>query len=111
MAIKKRASEAKAGAHSAAVETEVLKDLLPLVEHCCMRQYDDGTPREPGWFTVKVQGAAWIVQVKDPDTCCSFNSVADRLDNAFQTAALMLASEEAPWEPDTFLKAMKARKK
>jgi len=111
MAIKKKGDNVGKSAHTAAVETEYLKELMPLIEHCCMRQYDDGSPRDPGWITIKVQGSAWVCQVKDPDTCCSFNAVAEKLDNALMTAALMLASEEAPWEPDTFLKAMKARKK
>jgi len=97
--------------HLAAMETNVFADLMPLLEHCCMRQYDDGDPREPGWITIKAQGAAWIVQVKDPDSACSFAAVASTLDKALETASLLLACDEAPWEPDTFLAASKARKK
>lgn len=97
--------------HLAALETEVLRDMMPLVEHCCLRQYDDGEPRDTGWITIKTQGAAWCVQVKDPDSACSFTAVAQTLDKALETAALLLACDEAPWEPDTFLAASKARKK
>lgn len=97
--------------HLAAMETELFSRLMPLVEHCATRQYDDGEPREPGWFTVKTQGAAWCVQVKDPDGSCAFTAVAETLDKAFETAALLLACDEAPWEPDAFLAAAKARKK
>lgn len=97
--------------HLAAVETTHLRDLMPLVEHCCIRKYDDGEPREVGWFTVKTMGAAWVVQVKDPDSCTSFSAIGDSIDKALETAALLLAAEEAPWEPDTFLQAAKARKK
>jgi len=109
MAIKKRAAEKTDVMHLAGVESNVFKDLMPLVEHCSLKQYEDKTPRQPGWLTIKTQGAAWVVQVKDPDTCSSFNAVADSLDNALATAALMLASEEAPWELDKFLQAMAAQ--
>lgn len=99
------------GKHLAAVETNVFHQHAALVEHCCCRQYDDGDAREPGWITIKTQGAAWIVQVKDPDSCCSFSAVGDTLDKALDTAQLLLSCEEAPWEPDQFLAASKARKK
>lgn len=98
------------GKHLAPVESETFKDLMPLVEHCCCRAYDDGDPREPGWITVKTAGSAWIVQVKDPDSCMFFSAVGATLDKALETAALLLACEEAPWEPDTWLAASKAKK-
>lgn len=97
--------------HLAPLESGVFSQLMPLIEHCAVRQYDDGDPREPGWFTVKTQGAAWIVQVKDPDACVSFSAVGETLDKALETACLLLSCDEAPWEPDGFLSAAKARKK
>ena len=97
--------------HLAPVETNLFRDLLPLVEHCCVRKYDDGDPREPGWITMKTQGAAWVVQVKDPDAACSFSAVGETLDKALETAALLLSCDEAPWEPDAFLAAAAARRK
>jgi len=109
---KREASKGRTDAqHLAPVETERFKDLMSLVEHCAVRRYEDGDPRETGWFTVKVQGAAWIVQVKDPDTACTFQAVGETLDKALETAALLLSCDEAPWEPDSFLAAAQARKK
>jgi len=93
--------------HLAALESTVFSDLLPLIEHCAVTKYDDGDQRLPGWLTIKVQGAAWIVQVKDPDAAVSFQTVADTLDKALSTAALMLACDEAPWEPDPWLASKK----
>lgn len=81
----------------------LLKDLPALVEHCCCRRYEDGDPREPGWFTVKTQGAAWVVQVKDPDSACAFSAVGDTLDKALESAELLLGCDEAPWEQDAWL--------
>lgn len=104
-------SGAEGGRHLAALETTRWHDLMSLVEHCAIRQYDDGEQRETGWLTIKTQGAAWVVQVKDPDGCCSFASVAETLDKALETAALLLACDEAPWEPDRFLAASKNGKK
>lgn len=97
--------------HLAPMETSRLADVMPLVEHCAMRKYDDGDPREPGWFTVKTIGSSWAVQVKDPDGCVSFTAVAPTLDQAFETAALLLACDEAPWEPDRFLAQQKGSRK
>lgn len=111
--MRRRQSKPETGTqkHLAAVETEYFKQLMPLVEHAAMRQYDDGEAREVGWFTVKTMGAAWCIQVKDPDSATSFTAIADTIDKALDTAALLLAADEAPWEQDTFLAAAKARKK
>lgn len=95
----------------APVESDVFHQLLPLIEHCCVRKYEDGDPRDPGWITIKTQGSAWVVQVKDPDGACSFSAVGETLDKALQTAALFLSSDEAPWEPDRFLQAQQTRSK
>lgn len=97
--------------HLAPVESELLRDLLPLVEHACCRRYDDGDPREPGWWTVKTVGSAWCVQVKDPDSCMSFSVVAPTIDRALTDAALLLGCEQAPWEPDQWLRQKKTQKK
>lgn len=97
--------------HRAPVESEILCKLLPLVEHCCVTQYDDGDPREPGWWTLKTMGSAWIIQVKDPDSGSSFQCVAETCDKALETAALLLSCDEAPWAPDPFLKRNKPTKK
>ena len=91
--------------HLAAVESNVFSKLHELVKHCAVTRYDDGDPRRPGWFTVKTMGSAWVVQVKDPDSCLSLSATAQALDDALILADLLLASEEAPWESDPFLKA------
>lgn len=93
------------------IETEKFKDLMPLVEHCAIRQYEDGTPRETGWITIKTAGAAWVCQVKEPDGGCSFSAVGETIDKAIETAALLLACEEAPWEPDQWLMRNGKKKK
>lgn len=97
--------------HLAPLESAILKDALSLVEHCAVRKYDDGDPRVPGYFTVGTSGASWTVTVKDPDSCSSFRVVAQTLDQALETAALLLACEEAPWEHDRFLNGQQSKKR
>jgi len=95
--------------HLAPMETELFKEQLPLVEHTAMLQYEDGTSRQPGWFTIRTSGAAWVITVKDPDSASSFSVVAKTLDEAVGTASLLLACEEAPWEPDAWLAAQRRK--
>jgi hypothetical protein len=94
--------------HLAAVESNVFGQLLELVKHCCITRYDDGDPRKPGWFTIKTMGSAWVVQVKDPDAALSLTATGQTLDDALTLADLLLGSEEAPWEPDQFLRKQAA---
>lgn len=98
-------------AHLAPVESNVFSKLMNMVGHCAETRYDDGEPRKPGWFTVKTMGAAWVVQVKDPDSCCQMMTTAATLDDALALADVLLGSDEAPWEPDPFLKRAEGQKK
>lgn len=105
-------SSSQGGArHLAAVESNVFCKLPKLVEHCCVTRYEDGEPRKAGWFTVKTMGSAWVVQVKEPDAGLSMQCTAQSLDDALILADLLLASDEAPWEPDPFLRAQQSRSK
>lgn len=97
--------------HLAAVESDYLTKLMPLVQHCCHTQYEDGSTRKPGWWTVKTMGSAWVVEVKDPDSCSRLTVVQQTLDEALMLASCLLESDEAPWEPDPWLKQNQAKKK
>lgn len=103
--------ESKETKHLAALESDIFRGLLPLIEHCAVRLYEDGDPREPGYFTVRTTGAAWSIQVKDPDACVSFVAVAETLDKALETAALLLSCEDAPWEHDRYLADAKKKRR
>lgn len=95
--------------HLAAVESNTFTKMANLIQHCCVTRYDDGDPRKPGWFTVKTMGSAWVVQVKDPDAGLQLSATAQFLDDALCLADLLLGSEEAPWEPDPFLRNAKVK--
>ena len=95
--------------HLAAIESNVLTKLPNLVAHCCITRYEDGSARKPGWWTLKTYGAAWVVQIKDPDSCCSLQATANDLDDALALAELLLGTDDAPWEPDPFLRKQKGK--
>jgi len=97
--------------HLAALESELLAKHHALIAHCAVSKYDDGDPRKPGWFTVKTMGSAWVVEVKDPDTCARLVVVQQTFDDALTLANLLLESEEAPWEPDPWLARASTEKK
>jgi len=97
--------------HLAAMETELFGKLSSLAAHVAVTRYEDGSPRRPGWFTVKTLGAAWVVQVKDPDSCCQLQTTSQTLDDALALADLLLGSEEAPWEPDPWLQRTESQRK
>lgn len=99
--------------HLAPVESEILRDFLSIIEHCAVVQYDDGDPRQPGWITVRTQGRAWVADVKDPDSGCSFRLLATTFDELLESLQELLSCDQAPWEPDHYLKskAKQPRKK
>lgn len=97
--------------NSAAIESQIFEKLVALRAHCCVNRYDDGEPRRTGWFTVKTMGNVWVVVLKEPDTALSLSVTGQNLDDALVLADLMLQSEDAPWEPDAFLKTNTAKKR
>lgn len=105
------AAVACTAAHLAAIDCTAFSQFPALVAHCCVVRYDDGDARQPGWFTVKTRGAAWIVQVKDPDSCCQLQATGNSLDDAMALAELLLSSDQAPWEPDLWLKRQNGKSK
>lgn len=88
--------------HLAPMETVLLADLMPLVEHMAVTQYDDGDSRKVGRITLTTHGSVWQADVKDPDTLQQMRLSAPTLDELLALLARLLSSEEAPWEPDVW---------
>jgi len=110
----KKKSVAAAGGgerHLAAMETALFAQMMPLVEHCAIVRYDDNDPRLNGWIRMGCLGAAWTLDVKDPDTEMSFRLVDASLDKVWEQAALLLACDEAPFSTDPYLKRKGPQKK
>jgi len=86
--------------HLAALETEAFRDLMPVVEQLALLQYEDGSARQPGFLMIWVDGSTWVVVAKDKDAGAQLKCVGRTLDEALGTLALMLGSDDAPWELD-----------
>ena len=94
--------------HLAALETNLFREHMAVVEHLCLLQYDDGTPRVPGLLMVSVKGCAWYLTLKDPDSMMQLPVVGVTVDDALDALAVHLGSENAPWEPDAWAMTRKA---
>lgn len=110
--VKKKSATSGGGdeRHLAAIETEVFRDHLAIVEHLAVTRYDDGDARQPGWLTIRTQGRSWVADVKDPDSACSFRVLATTLDELLETVQELLSTEDAPWEKDKYLQQSKTQK-
>lgn len=108
---KKKASEVVNAKHLAALESLLFSKMHSIVAHCAVTQYDDGDPREVGWITVKTFGSVWQVEAKDPDTCQYIRVQQPTLDEALMMLALLLDSEDAPWERDVWAEQQRAKRR
>jgi len=112
VSVKKRVplAERSSVRHLAAMESNMLAGVMPIIEHLALLQYDEGEPRKPGKIFIETQGPAWKVTVKDVDTAAQFSVVAETVDKALESVALLLACEDAPWEPDVWALERKQKK-
>lgn len=97
--------------HLAPMESEVFGRFLSILAHMADLRYEDGSPRAPGTVLMKTMGAAWVVVCKDPDECLQMTIIQATFDDAVTLTALMLESEDAPWETDPWAAAAKAKKR
>lgn len=72
-------------------------------------KYDDGTPRTPGYLTVRNRVTVFEVTLYDPDSASRIATRGKTLDEALGLAEQLLGVEEAPWEPDAYLLKMMAQ--
>jgi len=77
---------------------------LPAVrEFISATSYDDGSPRTPGYITVRNRVTTYEVTVYDPDSGSRLSGRAPGLDEALMLVEKLLGVEDAPWEPDGYL--------
>jgi hypothetical protein len=94
---KVKVSERSTVKHLVAVESELFRDLMPIVEFGCMLQYDDGSPRQPGYVGFWSNGLSWFARATDKDADATLTTEGRTLDDALQLLSLMLGAEDAPW--------------
>lgn len=98
---KVKIGQASAVRHIAAMESEVLRDHLAIVEFLALLQYEDGSPRQPGYVGIWTQGSAWVVRASDKDADAALTCEGRTLDEALSLLAMLLGAEDAPWEPSS----------
>lgn len=97
--------------HLAAVETNVLADLMPLVEHCAATRWDDGSARVPGWLQIRTMGTDWFIIAKEPDLGLMLQIRNPSLDDCLFALAALLGAEDCPWQEDPFATGPKQKGK
>lgn len=98
---KVKLSDRAAVKHLAPLETEYLKDSMPIIEALGMLQYEDGSSRQTSYLGIWSQGATWFVRITDKDADAQMTAEGRTIDEALDTLTLLLGSENAPWEPCT----------
>jgi len=73
--------------------------------------YEDKTPRQPGYMTVRNKVTTMEVTLYDVDGCCRLVVRGPTLDHALSLAEQLLGVEDAAWEPDRYLAEQAARNK
>lgn len=85
--------------------------LPALREFISATKYDDGTPRTPGYFTIRNRVTTYEVTLYDPDACARVSTRAATLDGALSLMEQLIGCEEAPWEHDRYLAEQAVRTK
>jgi len=103
----KRRQAPAAGENSIApalsMTSTVLAKLPALREFVSATQYEDNTPRVPGYFTLRNRGASYELTVYDYDSGCRLAVCAPELDKVFLLMEQLLGVVDAPWEHDRWL--------
>lgn len=85
--------------HLAALESQMFREHLAVLEVLAMLQYADGSPREPGYLGMWTQGGTWFVRVQDKTGDAQMTAEGRTAEEAWDALALLLGSENPPWEP------------
>ena len=91
--------------------TSVLLAKLPAIrEFLSATAYDDGSPRVPGYLTLRNRGHSYELTLYDPDAGLRLPTRGPDLDKTLLLAEQLLGVEEAPWEVDNYLTEQLAKR-
>lgn len=65
--------------------------------------YEDGSPRTPGYITIRNRATTMEVTCYDVDSGTRLSARGQTLDQALSLMEQLLGVEEAPWERDNYL--------
>jgi len=93
------------------VETLLFRKCPMLVEFCSATAYEDGSARQPGYFTLRNRTIEYELTVYDPDAGMRITCSAASLDNVFAGMEALLKAPDAPWMVDRYLWERKPKEK
>lgn len=108
---KPKVGEKSSVKHLAALESEMMRDHMAVLEALAMMQYADGTPRKAGFLGVFTDGDQWCVFLKDNTGQCKLPARGRTWDEMMDALQILLESEDAPWEPDDLAERKKERRR
>jgi hypothetical protein len=92
--------------------TSVILGKLPAIrEYLTATAYEDGTARQPGYFTLRNRALTFEGTLYDPDSGTRLVVRANTLDEMLAGLEKLLGVEEAPWEIDPYLTEQLARRR
>lgn len=92
-------------------ETVILKKCPALVEFISATAYEDGSPRQPGYVTIRNRVIEFEITLYDPDAGQRVSIRARLIDQCFAGVEAILQAVDAPWEPDQYLQGRLPKKK
>jgi len=92
-------------------DSKVLAKLPHLIAFVSDVQYEDKTPRVPGYFTLRNRAFTYEITLYDPDAGLRVAIRDLTLDGAFAAANELLRAPDAPWETDDYLMSQLSKKK
>lgn len=111
MPIRRRVADPSSLAAPEASSATTYLTLSPLlIEFVTATSYDDGAPRVPGYFTVRIRGTEWEITLYDPDGGVRLPVRAPTVDDALLAVEVAVGSQDAAWEPDQYLLGQLAKR-
>lgn len=85
---------------------------FPLYEEfMAATSYDDGTPRTPGYSTLRNRGHCYELTLYDYDSGLRLPISGPDKDHVYKVAEQLLGVPDAPWQPDDYLMGLLSKKK
>jgi len=91
-------------------ESTILKKCPALMEFLTATQFDDGSCREPGYYSMRNRGASFELTIYDPNAGLRLPVNAATHDACFAMVEQHLGVDEAPWQVDRYLAEQCAKK-
>lgn len=91
--------------------TAILKKCPLLMEFLTATAYEDGTPRQPGYYTVRNRVIEFEITLYDPDAGMRVSVRSREHDKMFWGAEAILGAEDVAWEVDRYLTERLPKKK